>query len=254
MRIQKNKMSLTEKNLREKKFHNELQSKPKGRFENIFYKAIYASGKDFYAFLEKNVKNCEILDYGCGVGISLQKVINYGPKRISGIDISEVSIKKAKERINKSNTIVNLEVDNCEKTNFEDNKFDIVYGTGILHHLDISKSLNEIHRILRSKGSLVFIEPLGTNPLINLYRKLTPNSRSQDEHPLVKKDFELINEKFKDTKIYYYGFLTLIFFPFYGSPKNSNSFKILNKLDQILFKLNFFKKLAWSVLILAKKN
>ena len=35
MRIQKINMSLTEKNLREKDFHNELQSRPKGRFENV---------------------------------------------------------------------------------------------------------------------------------------------------------------------------------------------------------------------------
>ena len=37
MKTQKtNTMSLTDKNLREKDFHNELQSRPKGRFENIF--------------------------------------------------------------------------------------------------------------------------------------------------------------------------------------------------------------------------
>ena len=65
--------------------------------------------------------------------------------------------------------------------------FDIVYGTGILHHLEINKCLNEIHRILKPDGNLLFVEPLGTNPLINLYRKFTPNSRSKDEHPFTKK-------------------------------------------------------------------
>ena len=40
MRIRRVSMSLTEKNLIEKVFHNELQSRPKGRFENIFYKAL----------------------------------------------------------------------------------------------------------------------------------------------------------------------------------------------------------------------
>ena len=29
-------MSISDKNLREKEFHNKLQSKKKGRFENIF--------------------------------------------------------------------------------------------------------------------------------------------------------------------------------------------------------------------------
>ena len=41
-------MSLTEKNIREKIFHNDLQSKPKGRFENIFYKALYNLTEDFF--------------------------------------------------------------------------------------------------------------------------------------------------------------------------------------------------------------
>ena len=64
-------MTLTNQNLREKKFHDELQSKSKGRFENIFYKAIKNAWEDFYDFLNLNSKNSEILDYGCGVGLSL---------------------------------------------------------------------------------------------------------------------------------------------------------------------------------------
>ena len=54
MRTQKNNMSLTEKNLREKDFHNELQSRPKGRFENIFYKSIANIWEDFYERLKIN--------------------------------------------------------------------------------------------------------------------------------------------------------------------------------------------------------
>ena len=123
-----------------------------------------------------------------------------------------------------------------------------------MHHLNISLCLDEIKRILKPGGKLIFIEPLGTNPLINFYRKLTPKSRSQDEHPLVKLDFDLIEKKFINTQIKYYGFLTLIFFPFYKSPKNSNIFKFLTIVDQFLFKSNIFKKFAWSVLIIAQKN
>ena len=37
-------MNLTEINLREKNFHNNLQSQKKGRFENIFYKALFNLG------------------------------------------------------------------------------------------------------------------------------------------------------------------------------------------------------------------
>ena len=41
-------MQLNEKNLREKDFHNNLQSKKNGRFENVFYKAIANAWSDFF--------------------------------------------------------------------------------------------------------------------------------------------------------------------------------------------------------------
>ena len=190
-------MSYTDKNIREREFHNKLQSKSKGRFEDIFYKAIYNSNEDFFNFLRLNSINSEILDYGCGIGNSLRKVIEFYPKKIIGIDISEVSIKKAKE-ISTENSKIELLVDNCEKTKFENDSFDVVYGTGILHHLNLETCLAEIFRVLKPGGRFLFIEPLGTNPLINLYRKLTPQSRSVDEHPLVDRDFNLIQKKFSN--------------------------------------------------------
>ena len=103
-------------------------------------------------------------------------------------------------------------------------------------------------------GSLLFVEPLGTNPFINLYRRFTPNSRSKDEHPLMEKDLILLKEKFKTVEVKYYGFFTLVFFPFYTNPKKSFVFKILKKLDKLLFKIKFLRFLAWSVLIVAKKT
>ena len=56
-------MNLTDQNQRERKFHNELQAKSKGRFENIFYKAIANAWDDFFDYLKFNSNNSEILDY-----------------------------------------------------------------------------------------------------------------------------------------------------------------------------------------------
>ena len=254
MKIKKIEMELSDKNIREKEFHNKLQSSSKGRFENVFYKAISNAWNDFFYHLNQNVKGSEILDYGCGVGPIIEKVINYNPKKITGIDISDVSIEKAKNKFKNTKIEVELLVDNCEKTKFSNEKFDLVYGLGILHHLQLSKCIDEISRILKPKGSLLFIEPLGTNPIINLYRKLTPKSRSDDEHPLLEKDFLLLNERFTDVEIKYYGLLTVVFFPFYRNPKKSFLFNILKRLDQFLFKVKIMRSLAWSVLILAKKS
>ena len=122
-----------------------------------------------------------------------------------------------------------------------------------MHHLKVSNCISEISRILKPGGSIIFIEPLGTNPLINLYRSITPRARSKDEHPLIRKDFDLIKSKFKKIDLKFYGFLTLVFFPFYKS-QNSRVFKKLVKFDQILFKYRIFQIFAWSVLIKAEKN
>ena len=247
-------MRLTEINLREKQFHNKLQSKKKGRFENIFYKALYNIYEDFSSCIYKKSKKKIVLDYGCGIGNITEKIISSNPVKLVGIDISEVSINKAIENAKNSNYQIEYSVDNCEKTRFKEKTFDLVFGSGILHHLNLEISLTEINRILKIDGEMVFIEPIGTNPLINLYRKLTPRSRSVDEHPFVKKDFNLLNSLFKNVNVKYYGFFTLVFFLFYRNPQKSLFFKILCKLDYYFFKIKYLKNLAWSVLIVAKKN
>ncbi len=246
-------MNLSDVNKREKEFHNKLQSRRKGRFENIFYKSLYNINEDFYSFLKNNALNSSVLDFGCGVGTFIEKVAKFNPKKIVGIDISEVSVNKAMKRAEELKINASFKVDNCEKTSFDNNSFDVVYGTGILHHLEINKCIDEIHRILKSNGNLLFVEPLGTNPLINFYRILTPRSRSKDEHPLLEKDLNYINSKFSSVKLKYYGLLTLIFSPFYKSPEKSKFFKFFAMLDQKLFKIKFFRLFAWSILITAKK-
>tara|TARA_B100000780_G_scaffold77950_1_gene52799 strand:+ start:217 stop:960 length:744 start_codon:yes stop_codon:yes gene_type:complete len=247
-------MKLTKINLREKEFHNKLQSKKKGRFENIFYKALYNMHKDFSTFTFEKAKDKIVLDYGCGVGSVSRKVAASKPLKLFGIDISEVSINKAIENAKKSNFQIYYSVDNCEETKFKAETFDLVFGTGILHHLNLEKSVSEINRILKNNGEMVFLEPLGTNLLINFYRKLTSKSRSDDEHPFLKKDFDFISSLFNQVTVKYYGFFTLVFFLFYKNPQKSLIFKIISKLDYYLFKIKYFRSLAWSVLIIAKKN
>jgi len=247
-------MSLTKINLREKEFHNKLHSKEKGRFENIFYKALHNMYEDFNLYISKKAKKKIVLDYGCGVGNITQKIARFNPKKLVGIDISDISINKAIINAKNLNLQIEYLVDNCESTKLKENTFDLVFGSGILHHLNIEKSISEINRVLKINGEMVFLEPLGNNPLINLYRKLTPNSRSIDEHPFIEKDFNLINSLFKNINIKYYGFFTLVFFLFYKNPKKLLLFKILFKLDYYFFKIKYFKNFAWSILIIAKKN
>ena len=170
-------------------------------------------------------------------------------------DFEFVNVKYSEETVgNKLNLNINYQVQNCEKTTLPSKSFDLIYGSGILHHLDLSKCLLELNRLLRANGVIIFMEPLGTNPAINLYRKFTPGSRTSDEHPLIPRDFDFIKSTLGSVTVKYYGFFTLIFFMFYKNSKKSIIFKTLTTLDSWIFKIKFFRFLAWSVLIVAKKN
>ena len=246
-------MDLSEINLREKDFHNKLISQGNNRSENKYYKALNNLYVDFFKYLEMNIKNKNILDYGCGIGGYTVKVLDFAPLKITGIDISEEAIKIAKKR-NIQNNKVEFKVENCENTKLNSNQFDFVYGAGILHHLNLERSIQEINRILKANGKLVFIEPMGTNPIINFYRKLTPKSRSEDEHPFKFKDIKYLKGVFKNVEVSYYGFFTLLFLPFYSKPKDSRLFDLLSKIDKYILKIPIFKFLAWSAIIKAVKN
>ena len=208
-------MDLSEINRREKEFHDELHILNKRRFQNKFYKAVYNLYEDFFNILKTKVQSKDVLDYGCGIGNVAEKVINFKPKKLVAIDVSGEAIKKAKSETKSEENKIDYRVENCENSNLTSDAFDIIYGSGILHHLNLNKSLKELNKILKKGGIILFAEPMATNPIINIYRKLTPKARSADEHPLIFQDIRLIESMFTNVEIKYYGFLTLIFFPFY---------------------------------------
>ncbi len=247
-------MNLSEINRREKEFHDELHILNKKRFQNKFYKAVYNLYEDFFDILKKKVQSKDVLDYGCGIGNVAEKVINFKPKKLVAIDVSGEAIKKAKSETKLEENKIDYRVENCENSNLTSDAFDIIYGSGILHHLNLNKSLKELSRILKKGGIILFAEPMATNPIINIYRKFTPKARSVDEHPLVFQDIRLIESMFKNVEVKYYGFLTLIFFPFYKSPENSKLFRFISGIDRIILKTKYLRFLAWSVLVKAEKN
>ena len=213
-------MNLTKTNIREKEFHNNLHSSGDPRSQNKYYKALNNLYEDFLIFLKNKTPNKNVLDFGCGNGVYSEKVIIFNPSKLTAIDISDKAIEIAKS---KNHNKIDFKVENCENTKFNSNSFDIIYGVGILHHLSLNKAVKEAERLLKKDGNLIFIEPLGTNPIINLYRKFTPGSRSADEHPLTFDDIRYFRNLFGKVEIHYYGFLTSI--PIYPEAINNPDFE-----------------------------
>src|SRR3546814_19701179 len=87
-------------------------------------------------------------------------------------------------------------------------------------------------RVLRPGGRAVFIEPLGLNPAIELYRRFTPSARTPDEHPLLRRDFRRFDAAFGSTSCRFYGLATLAAVPFRGTMAKAPLFAVTRAVDR----------------------
>lgn len=145
-----------------------------------------------------------------------------------------------------------------------DNSFDIVVGNGILHHLeDLNQVMHEIYRVLKPNGIAVFTEPLGMNPLLKIYRKLTPKYRTKDEKPFTEKELKNVTGPFKKYRFVFFDFSTFISKALLalGMKRTSKHIeKSLIQLDDKLMRsskdntLTFWRKMAWRVVMQLTKE
>lgn len=127
-------------------FYNQFWSRDRGEFGS------YVRNLELPNFFRAGEK---VLDVGCGdgtVGSFLQKKAGV---KVTGIDISEEAIKKARGKGIKVR-VYNSE----EKLPFPDNSFDKVFwGDNVEHLFDPARTAKEIRRVLASGGKLILSCP-----------------------------------------------------------------------------------------------
>ena len=237
---------------REKQFHDNRYSDD--RREQQVGKFYSITGSITKAYKEKILADsfdAHVIEYGCGTGSYVNTIAQSEPKLVTGIDISPVAIEVAQEKAveEKLGNKVKFRVMNAENLEFTESSYDLICGSGILHHLDLNLATDSIVRTLKPEGKAIFIEPLGHNFLINLYRRLTPNIRSEDEHPLLSKDLKAIASNFKQSKIHYFYLTSLAASFIARKPGFKTLLGCCQWLDSVLLKLPGIKQQAWMVLI-----
>ncbi|MBC7339706.1 MAG: class I SAM-dependent methyltransferase [Firmicutes bacterium] len=138
-----------------------------------------------------DVSGLQVLDVGCGLGRLSVTLARRGALVTAG-DISEgmlAQTRRLSEKYGVAHRVTTVRM-NAEAMPFADASFDLVVGTGILHHLDVPRALGEIRRVLRPGGRALFEEPLGHNPILRLFRRLTPDRRSRFERPFLVREIE----------------------------------------------------------------
>lgn len=115
------------------------------------------------------------LELGCGTGLFLEQVARSGAE-VHGLDLSADLLAQARARCGGLPN-ARLVRGNAEQAPYPSAGFDVVYGSSVLHHLDLQAATREAARLLRPGGRLVFTEPNLLNPqvaLIFLVRPLRP--------------------------------------------------------------------------------
>ncbi len=112
------------------------------------------------------------LELGCGTGVFLERVARCGAE-VHGLDLSEDLLEKARARVASLANVV-VERGNAEASPYPEGHFDAVYGSSILHHLNLDAALAEAHRVLKPGGRVVFAEPNILNPQVLLMFRFGP--------------------------------------------------------------------------------
>ena len=140
---------------------------------------------------KKNPSQC--LELGSRTWYGWMHLNDFFPDKLHCINLSSREVLLG-EKLNVDLPYdIQFNIMDAHKLEFEPDTFDLVFGRGILHHLELVSALLEINRVLKDDGTIIFNEPLDINPLYKLYRIFSPKQRTADEKALGLKELKQLN-------------------------------------------------------------
>jgi SAM-dependent methyltransferase len=233
---------------RERQFHDArfAGGQDDRTLQDKYYLALKECFNRFERRRDKLARNAVVLEYGCALGVNAIRLAATA-RRVEGIDISGEAVEAGNSEIaSRGLSNARLSLQNAEAMDFDDGTFDLVYGSGILHHLDFERAMHELKRVLKPGGVALFAEPLGHNPAIELYRRRTPEARSEDEHPLMRSDFRMFDSNFDRSEHRFYGLASLAVVPMRDVPAVAGVVGTVGAtVDAMLLRIPGLKWWAW---------
>ncbi|HEY9672105.1 MAG TPA: class I SAM-dependent methyltransferase [Waterburya sp.] len=219
-----------------------------------------------------NIQGKLLLDLGCGAGENSVYFAQKGARCVAA-DYSPGMVEVALKLAATNGVKIKGCTANAMALDFPDNTFDLVYASNLLHHIpDPKLALKEMHRVLKPGGKACFWDPLKHNPVINIYRRIATEVRTEDEMPLDINIANYVESLFSETAYDTFWIATLwIFLRFYliekADPNKERywkkiiieqerlepTYRRLEKLDRFLKKFPLMKRLAWNIAVVATK-
>ena len=224
-----------------------------GEPRDRFYWLIARAYSDLDDALDAYVGR-RVLVVGCAEG-NVTPLARRGVQ-VVGVDIADQPVARLREAIEREGIgqRAQVHVMDAEALDFPNESFDAVVASGVLHHLDVERACRAWKRVLKPGGEVLLLEPLALNPLVSLYRWMTPKLRTPHEHPLAPKDFRTLRRHFARVRVQSYGLLSLASLPLSYMPASwrirGSLLRVLDAADRVIFRLvPPIKHLGWAALI-----
>lgn len=94
----------------------------------------------------------KLAEFGCGTGFFTELLAGKADSVVA-TDISPGMLAAAKERVKAAN--VTFQVEDCQETSFPDEVFDTTFISLVIHFTEPAKTLAEMRRILKPRGTLI---------------------------------------------------------------------------------------------------
>jgi SAM-dependent methyltransferase len=176
-------------------------------FGHIFRGPNAQYGEDlFFQTVAQRAAGVHALELGCGNGGFAERLIHETDAAILATDISTRQVDQAQARAVEGR----LEFRELNAEGPVDGRYDLIYGRGVLHHIDFRPALERLaNDNLHEGGAMVFREPLGANVMGAVYRQLSRDDHTEDERPISRDDLLWFKRTFKGFWFYPYGLASL---------------------------------------------
>jgi SAM-dependent methyltransferase len=236
----------------EAKFHDHIRGDLRDDRNATSNYKFYSVAKRNWDCLEDFVRpycarGARVLDYCCGDGNFTRRLSSLGADAV-GIDISPVSIERARSVAKAEGSPAQFEVMDAEATTFRSASFDLVTINGVLHHLDLDRAYREIARLLGPDGKAVATEALRHNPVFHLYRRLTPKLRTawEAEHILGRREIFKARDYFETVRVLgFFHLAVLLAVPLRNTRVFEPVRRSLELVDRALLRVPGLRWYAW---------
>ena len=263
-----------ERMLAEEKFHDEWAASEDLTKINVRHRNEAPTAPEMRHIRTKlgELQGRTLLDIGCGLGEASVYFALEGAN-VTATDLSPGMCDATKRLAKINGTTLETHVSAAEALGLGDRQFDIIYTGNTLHHADTSLMMDQLMPHLKPTGIFVSWDPVAYNPVINIYRAMADEVRTEDEHPLKMTDIRGITSRFHESNVVWYWLTANFLFVLLALTKIGKFhqtrmwktvidesarwnwiYQPLAAFDRLILKfLPFFRPLCWNVVIIARR-